>query len=383
MTYDSSLFQIVRVKIAVIGIGGSGSAALRFLASAGHEATGFEQFGIGHAMGSSHGHSRLIRRTYPDPFHTRRMDLAYRLWAKLEEEHGSELFVRCGGITFGPPGDGTLENTRRSLVEAGIAHEILSREETAERFPAIDIGEGAVAVFQRDSGFLRADRCVSAQTELARTHGAEIRERSPVLAVEEKAGRVFVSTAGETEAFDAAVVTAGPWIGRLLAPLRLPLRTALRQVVYLGIARRPESFAPGSLPVWIEHPSDHYGFPADGMVDGVKIASHDAGIDFDPSRPDRPVMEEALSRVRDHAMKRFPDLSGEIVSSQSCLYTITPDERFIVDYAPGSRRIVICSGCSGHGFKFTVLLGKIAAEMATGVNREENSTHWGLDRFTG
>lgn len=369
------------MKVAVIGIGGSGSAALRSLAKAGHEVTGYEQFTLGHALGSSHGHSRLIRHAYPDAFHTRLMARAYHLWDALEREQGDELFVRCGGITFGPAGDPTLESTRLELLAAGVDHAILSRDETCTRFPAIDIGAGATAIYQRDSGFLRATRCVLAQAAIAKAHGATIREHSPVLRIEEKANRMFVSTAGETESFDAVIVTAGPWIGNLLAPLRLPLRTALRQVVYLAIARGAETFEPARLPVWIEHPSDFYGFPADGEVDGIKIASHNAGIDFDPGDPERPVMHEPLQQVIDHAMKRFPDLSDEIVSSQSCLYTVTPDERFILDFAPGSRRLVVCSGCSGHGFKFTILLGEIAAAMATGGTRDPSPAAWRLDRF--
>ena len=89
------------MKVAVIGMGGSGSAAARFLAKAGHEVAGYERFELGHAMGSSHGHSRLIRYSYPDAFHTRLMARTYPLWAELEQEHGTELFVRCGGITPG------------------------------------------------------------------------------------------------------------------------------------------------------------------------------------------------------------------------------------------------------------------------------------------
>lgn len=369
------------MKVAVVGVGGSGAAALRSLAKAGHEVTGYEQFGLGHELGSSHGHSRLIRLAYPDAFHTRLMARAYPLWDGLEREHGAGLFVRCGGITFGPASDPTLDATRHSLLAAGIDHEILSRDEASARFPAIDIGAGAIAIFQRDSGFLRASRCVLAQAEIARVHGAAIREHSPVVRIEEKPGRVFVSTAGGTEPFDAVIVTAGPWLGSLLASLRLPLRTALRQVVYLAIARRGEAFAPDRLPVWIGHPSDFYGFPSDGEVDGIKIASHHAGIDFHPGQPDRPVMRAPLREVVEHAMKRFPDLSGEVVSARSCLYTITPDERFILDFAPGSRRLVICSGCSGHGFKFTILLGEIAAAMATGGTRDASPPAWRLDRF--
>jgi len=369
------------MKIAVIGAGGSGSAALRFLAKAGHQAVAFEQFAIGHAMGSSHGHSRVIRHSYPDDFHTRLMRSAYNLWSDLEHESGENLLVKCGGITFGPADDATLQNTISSLVSAGIDHEILDCGQSTARFPAIEIGNGNIAVYQKDSGFLKSSQCVRTQIDIATKHGAEIREHSAVTAVEEKHGKVLVSTAGTTEPFDAAIITAGPWIGKLLAPLKLPVITALRQVAYLAIRRNPENFAPGKLPVWIQHPSDHYGFPSDGQVDGIKVASHGAGMPYDPDAPDRPLMPEPLENLVRHARKLFPDLSGDVVSTQSCLYTITPDENFIVDHAPGSRRIVLCSGCSGHGFKFTILLGKMIADMATGADPYASPEPWRLGRF--
>lgn len=369
------------MRVAVIGTGGSGSAALRFLAKSGHEAVGFEQFRPGHDRGSSHGHSRIIRKTYPDPFHTRMMARAYALWDELEQEAGESLFVRCGGITFGPAGDLKLESTRLSLEAAGLGYEILTREDCAARFPAIDIGDGAHAIFQSESGFLRATRCVLAQARLACEQGAVLHEECPVLHLEEQGGGVLVSTAERTERFDAAIVTAGPWVGKLLAPLKLPVRTALRQVIYTGIARNAELFQPDKLPVWIEEPSEYYGFPCDGEVEGIKFASHDAGVDFDPDNPDRPRMEDHLRRALEHIVTRFPDVTGEAVAAQSCLYTITPDERFILDHAPGSKRLVICSGCSGHGFKFTVLLGQLAAHMAASGMRDEEAAPWRLDRF--
>ena len=132
------------MKIAIVGLGAAGSAALLEAAAAGFEVVGFEQFEIGHDLGSSHGASRLIRRTYPDAFHSRWMGSAYEAWARVEALTGEELFEECGGLTFGPENDATLQATRDALVSCGITHEVLSREAVTERFPALYIGEGAV-----------------------------------------------------------------------------------------------------------------------------------------------------------------------------------------------------------------------------------------------
>lgn len=369
------------MKIAVIGVGGSGSAALCFLARAGHEAVGYEQFAVGHDRGSSHGHSRIIRRTYPDAFHTRMMARSYELWEDLLEESGEDLFVRCGGLTFGPAGDPGVESTRLALEENGVGYEALSREETAARFPALDIGGGAQALFQADSGFLRAGECVLAQARLAKAAGALLHEHVPVMHLQEQDDGVLVSTEGETARYDAVIVTAGPWMGKLLAPLGLPLRTELRQVIYAGIARNAENFSPGNLPVWIGESEEYYGFPTDGRLPGMKFAHHHAGMGFDPDTAERPLMDHLLTKAMEHIVRRFPDLSGEVLSAQSCIYTLTPDERFILDFAPGSRRMVVCSGCSGHGFKFTILLGEIAARLAAGEGREKGPEEWRAGRF--
>ena len=86
------------MDVAVIGIGGTGSAALRFLAKAGHSATGFEQFTIGHTRGSSHGESRVIRYLYADPLYTALIQDAYPLWRDLERSCNERLLVKTGGI---------------------------------------------------------------------------------------------------------------------------------------------------------------------------------------------------------------------------------------------------------------------------------------------
>jgi len=368
------------MKIAIVGLGAAGSATLLEAAAAGFEVMGYEQFEIGHDLGSSHGASRLIRRTYPDFFHSRWMAAAYEAWLKAEDRTGEELLVTCGGLTFGPESDATLKATRNALVDCGLAHDVLSREAVAERFPSLDIGEGAVGVYQADSGFLRADLCVRSQVEAAKKLGAVVHESSRVIEIEEAGGGVTVVTDHGSERFDAAVVTAGPWLGKLLRGLRLPLQVMLRQTIYLGVEGE-ERFAPGEFPVWIHHPTDHYGFPSDGVSPGIKVAWHHGGPEVDPSLPDRPVMEDLAISVRDHARKYIAGITGNIISAKACLYTVTPDERFILDFVPGSRRQIICSGCSGHGFKFSALLGELTVEMARNGRVPANPEPWSLARF--
>jgi sarcosine oxidase len=369
------------MKIAIVGLGAAGAAALLEAAASGLEAVGFEQFEIGHDLGSSHGASRLIRRTYPDAFHSRWMARAYDAWARVEGLTGEHLLVKCGGLTFGPGDDPTIQATRDALVDCGISHEVLAREAVMERFPELDIGQGSLGIYQADSGFLRADRCVRSQVDAARKLGAVVHERTKVIGIVEADEEVTVDSDQGCDHFDAVVVTAGPWIGKLLPGLRLPLQVVLRQTIYLGVDGDEGRFAPSRFPVWIHHPTDHYGFPSDGVLPGIKVACHHGGPDFDPDSSGRPAMNELADSVRDHVRQHIPSLSGDIITAKACLYTVTPDERFILDFVPGSRRQIVCSGCSGHGFKFSALLGELAVVMAKDARHPRDSEPWRLERF--
>ncbi|MCC2667852.1 MAG: Glycine/D-amino acid oxidase (deaminating) [Armatimonadetes bacterium] len=369
------------MRVAVVGVGGTGSAALRFLAQAGHEAVGFEQFRAGHDRGSSHGESRIIRYTYPDLLYTQMMADAYPLWGELEEAAGEELFVRCGGLMFGPEGHPRLGATETVLAACRLPFERLTPERVSERFPAVRLEPGETAIFQRETGFLRASRCVLANVRLALEQGATLREETPVLGITSRKDEVLVETAAGTEAFDRLILTAGPWMGRLASSLSLPLCVTRQQVVYLHIARRPETFAPGIFPVWIDAGVRYYGFPSDGVISGVKLAAHQPGIEVDPDQVNRAVDETYIREAVRLATRRFPDLAPAITAANTCLYTSTPDEHFILDRLHGLPNVWLASGCSGHGFKFTVLLGKIAADLATGGAYGRDLSRFSATRF--
>ena len=373
------------MRVAVIGLGGTGASAARFLARSGHQVTGFEQFRIGHERASSHGESRIIRYTYPDPLYTRLMGEAYPLWTELEREAQERLLVRCGGLFLGPAWHPELEAIEGSLREAGHAYDILSAQASHARFPALRLRRDEVAIFQADSGFLRATACVRATARLARAHGATILEGARVVEVGATGScvkvRAQVGGRGVEHEFDAAIVTAGPWMRTLLAEAKLPLVVTRQELIYLRIARGARDFEPDRLPVWIDAATYDYGFPSDGVVPGVKLGLHRRGETVDPDAVRMTVDDEFIRRRLAYAAARLPDLAGEVTHAQVCLYTNTPDEDFIVDEAPGLPGVWLVSGCSGHGFKFTALLGKTAAELATG-NCDRSSMLGELSRFS-
>lgn len=371
------------MKVIIVGVGGAGSAAARFLARMGHEVVAFEQFIVGHAQGSSHGESRIIRYTYPDEVYTHMMGEAYPLWQELQAEAGEALLARTGGVFFGDKNSPLLASARAALEGNGVAHEMLDAAEARHRFPALHLTGAEAALYQPDMGYLRASACVQANVRMARALGADIREQTTVSAVMQRGGEAVVTTGdGEEHAADRVLVTAGPWMGRLLASLHLPLRVTHQQVVYLKPAPgAAQDFEADRLPVWIDADANIYGFPADGCIAGVKLASHNLGDPVDPDNARRPPDAAYADQMADYAAARFEGLTRQVTHAQACLYTNTPDEDFIVDAAPDMPHIWLVSGCSGHGFKFTVLLGKLAAEAAALGTAPPYLSRFALARF--
>lgn len=355
------------MNIAVIGLGGTGSAALRFLAAAGHNVVGYERYEIGHKRGSSHGNSRIIRYAYPDPLYTNLMTSAFPLWEALCSKTGRDLLVKCGGITFAPDGHPELDATIGALSSAGVAHTVMSSTDAMQRFPAFRFSDDEVVIFHEDAGFLRCGEIVETQVGLARDTGAEIRAGVQVVDVSETHAGVAVRTAcGDISIYDKVIVAGGAYLPMLFPEIGLPLIVTRQQVTYVGLEASAKGVcSPERMPVWIDASTYWYGIPIDGRVDGLKIARHHLGDVVDSLMDERVVRgsdDDVALRV---AEKRIGGVSGSVMHSEVCLYTNTPNEDFIFDTAPGMSNVLLVSGCSGHGFKFTVLLGKAASEWAS------------------
>jgi monomeric sarcosine oxidase len=370
------------MKVAVVGVGGSGSAAVRHLAQAGHTVVGFEQFELGHTRGSSHGESRILRYTYPDPLKTSMVRESLRLWLELQEQAGEELFVRTGSVFLGSDSDQDVLATERAMEQSGLPYERLTADTIQERFPALRLQRNEVGLFQPESGMLRAGACVLANARVARDAGAAIHEHTAVVDILARGGEVIIRTdTGLEQVFDSVIVTAGAWSGKLFARLNIPFTPTLQQVVYLNIARNAEWFEAARFPVWVDNTLNYYGFPSDGRIEGIKFASHEHGERIDPDGARDGVDDAYIQRAVKYAAIRMPDLGPELSYAHTCVYTNTPDDEFVFDQVPDAPNVWLVSGCSGHGFKFTVLLGKMAADLATGRSPSHDISRLSMRRF--
>lgn len=351
--------------VVVVGLGGSGSAAAYHLARRGRRVLGLERFGPLHDRGSSHGHTRIIRLAYFEhPDYVPLLRRAYELWEALARESGRELLRISGGLMIGPPDGLLVSGARRSALLHGLPHELLTPEEASTRFPAFHLEEGEVALYEPHAGILFPEACIEAHLQGAAARGAELHFQEPVERWEAREDRVVVRTPRGTYEAGALVVTAGAWIGRILADLRLPL-VVERQVVFWLTPRTPERFGPECCPIFLWQVPDgfFYGIPALGGR-GVKVARHHGGEPTDPDHVRPPSPEEARWLLG-YLERRLPEAAGLIEGMITCLYTNTPDEHFLIDRHPAYPNVVFASACSGHGFKFTATVGQILADLAT------------------
>ena len=356
--------------VAVIGLGAMGAATTYELARAGKRVIAFEQFALGHQNGSSHGESRAIRLTYFEgAAYVPLLRRAYRKWRDLEDRSKRSLLTLTGMLNAGPPGSAMVANALKTAAEQSLPHEALSPEEAMRRFPAFRIPADWTAMLDPNGGFLRPERAISSFVEGALQQGAETRLHAKVDAVMSRPDGARVVVGGESIDVGAVVVTAGPWIQELVGDIPEVARLRFSPQVTAWLQpERPELFAENLFPVFgFDTPHDGmiYGFPNFAGT-GVKVAFHDESHSL-TSLAERPAAadEAALDRLIDAAGRYIPGATGSLrPEARTCIYTNTPDERFLIDRAPGRPHVLFASACSGHGFKFASAIGEGLAQMA-------------------
>lgn len=368
--------------VIVVGLGVMGSAAAYHLAKMGQRVLALEQFELDHRNGSSHGESRIIRYAYAHPLYVQMAREAFALWQALERASGKRLMVRTGGFDFGFPDSPTLRATLQTLDSAAIPFEVLDEAGAARRFPQFRLETGMIALYQADAAYLAASACVIAQAELAHTLGAELVYETPVRRIEPLGDSVRVYTADRVYEAGKLIVTGGPWMGKLLSALDLPLplQPTREQIVFFE-PHDQALFSPERCPIFIFHsPTWFYGLPnVDGS--GVKVGIHCNNDPCDPDTVNRTPDSAYVERIAAWTRQYMPLAAGEVKEARVCLYTMTPDEHFVLDRHPAYPQVVFGAGFSGHGFKFGNLIGKLLADMALGNPISYDLSLFSIARF--
>ncbi|MBK1661434.1 N-methyl-L-tryptophan oxidase [Paracraurococcus ruber] len=355
--------------VIVVGIGGMGSATAWQLARRGQRVLGLERFDIPHAMGSSHGVTRIIRLPYyEDPAYVPLLHRAYALWRELEAATGERVLHTHGsldgGLEDGVVFNGAIESARLH----DLTHEVLTGEQVNARFPGYAMPAGMRFVLQPQGGYVMSERAIVAHVRAAQAAGAEIHARERVLGWEARAGGEGVVVTTDRGRYEAArlVLTAGAWMADL-APLLQGLAVPERQVLAWLQPQKPELFTPERFPVFNLEAAEgrYYGFPV-VEVPGFKFGRYNHRQERMPAEAmNREVEAEDEAILRAFANRYFPHGTGPTMALRACLFTNTPDEHFVLDHHPAHRQVVVASPCSGHGYKFCSVIGEILADLAT------------------
>lgn len=355
--------------IMVAGLGANGSSTLYHLSKTSKKIIGIDRFHPPHTHGSSHGESRIIRQAYyEDPKYVPLLVAAYRQWTEIEQTSGKTLFRRTGGLMIGNRDTAVVNGSLLSAKTHGIPYEYLDDAALKERFPAFRPSRDTVGILEKEAGILFPEDCISTFLAMAAAAGAGIHYNETILQINPKTDKVEVITTAGKYLVEQLVLTAGAWTTRLLPGLNLPLTVARQPLHWFrnADAAEPARFLPGNMPVYIWEYAENrmfYGFPDLGT--GIKIAIHHEGRPIEPGQLTQDVSPEEIEEIKDIAAG-YLDITPVYDRSTVCMYTNAPEGNFIIDFHPGCRNIIIASPCSGHGFKFSSLTGKILSDMATG-----------------
>ena len=340
-----------------------GSAAAYELSKRGVKVLGLEQFEIANARGSSHGESRIVRRSYFEhPDYVPLLERAYRLWGELDSSSPRALYHQSGVLYSGYPHSAVLAGVRKSGSIYNIPLEELTPSRLKDRFPQFSLPADFETVFEPQAGYLEVEECIRRFASLARSRGAALREGERVVSWEAGNGVAVTTDKGKYHAAKL-IVTAGVWSTPLLQGINLQV-TPQRQVLSWFKASAEFSAARG-MPCFLVEGRDaiFYGFTKSSL--GVKAAQHGGGTAVaDPLQVDRNVSEAEVAPVRNFLKTHLPGVSSELTHTSVCMYEMTPDSHFVIDHHPNYPEITFAAGFSGHGFKFAPVIGEILADLA-------------------
>ena len=352
--------------VAVIGAGAMGSAVLYHLAKRGVKACGIEQFGIAHDRGSSHGDTRIIRKAYFEhPDYVPLLNRSYELWNELAEECGEKLMVNNGLIVAGEPDSETIISLRRCYRKYEISHECWTANETIDHFPQFRIPHNYEVFYDPFGGFLFVEKCVEQHLKLAQNAGAILFTDEQVVDWQRESNGFHINTSARILFADKLIFTMGAWSKRILEHIGISMEIWRKEVYWHG-GKSMSDCQPDRFPVYyIERDYGHfYGFPTINEK-GLKVAEHEkSNIIAFPEQLDNEIEPKDEQIIMRFLSDCLPGVEQRRNHFSLCMYSKTPDNNFILDVHPENSNIIIGAGFSGHGFKFSPVVGEILTDFA-------------------
>jgi sarcosine oxidase len=356
----SEMFDVI-----VLGVGGMGAATCHELARRGLRVLGLDRFPLVHDRGSSHGESRIIRKAYFEhPDYVPLLHRAYDLWHELELATGRQLLIPTGLLLSGTREGETISGARLSAAQHGLELQDFSASDARKRFPGFDFPLEHDVAYEPGAGTLLVEACVQAHVEQALKRGATLRGNEVVLEWSSDGQTVRVKTPEAVYVGQKLVVTAGAWANDCLSDIGIQFNV-LRKFVGWFPVRSDKYTATSGMPTYLFETSSgaFYGFPSfDGTT--VKVAEHSRGETVaDPLTVDRNCHASDLERLSAFVKSHLPGVGTALSRHSVCLYTMTSDKHFVIDVHPRWKNVVFAAGFSGHGFKFTPVVGEVLADL--------------------
>lgn len=369
-----------------------GSAVCAALARRGVPVIGLEQFTPVHDLGSSHGGSRLARRAYFEhPDYVPLLEHAFLGWDQLEAETGLTCLHRVGVLLAGKTGSEVLSGSKRSAEMHDIPVQHLDPDELQATYPQFQFSSDMHGLLEPGAGFVVPEHGVRAHLDVARHRGADLRFETRVKGIEaDNDGGVVRTERGEIRAH-RVVVTVGAWTGRLLPSLAdvVRLEPQRKHIVWFH-PRDPKVCASNRMPAWAIDSGEafgrgfYYGVPTwPGQIGpaGIKVGFHGPGTPIDPDEFDRTPEPDVIERFQHDVEQFLPGIVESVSRTATCLYTMSPDEHFVIDQVPGADAIVFAAGFSGHGYKFAPVIGDLLADLALDGGSDLPAGFLSLARF--
>jgi len=352
--------------VAVLGVGGIGSAACYHLARTGLRVVGIEQFSIPHSRGSSHGVTRILREgLHENETYVPLVRRALELWRELEKISGTQLFYQTGSLDIGLPESSIVIGSLNSCRRWSIPHEMFAAGELRRRYPVLRIYDEMVAIFQPNSGFVLAEGSITAHVNGACDHGAEIHGHEKMIDWDANGAGYTIQTTHDRYEVGQIVFTVGAWASKVAGP-GVQVRPERAVLGWFQPKENAARFGFGSLPVWIIDSPDgghFYGLPVFG-IPGFKLGRLSRNLD--EVDPDLPLLEPDSrdeQDLRQFLEKHFPDANGSLLSMQTAFFEHSPDRHFIIGELPDFPGAWVIAGLSGHGFKYASALGELAKDL--------------------
>ncbi len=370
--------------IIVVGAGAMGSSTAYWCQKSGLKTLLLDQYEPFHTRGSSHGESRIIRLSYSEPYFIDMMKSAYNLWELLEKESKTKLLFKTGGIDFGNENDKGIKKVIHAHRQAKLNNEILDYKEMKHRFPQFNLEKDDLAIFQQESGIVNPHLTIHTLNSLFMRMGGVQKTSTPVQTIDQTSDGYVIKTPQNTYQATNVVLCPGSWVQPLLSKMGMVVEISILGITYAFWEIKELSLKHHEMPIFIHWDDEvHYGFPEFEKKGLIKVAAHISPTipSINPTDDLESFFSEQLSSTSTFIEKKLVGISPIPIEPTNCKYTMTEDENFIIGKLPGYERLFIAAGFSGHGFKFTPLIGQFIRDLIVDRKPKYDLSHFDPAKF--